>query len=267
MFRSRFTTVIVTVALMCVPILAAAQEEEPKPLTWAVMIKIKPGTDLQFEKFFETYNKPICERLVADGTAISWALGWELAGPGGYHYVFWINAPDWAGIGKIEAAFDARWEGVSEEEVAQMIAEWTEFSEPDGEQAQFLEHTVFKANPDADWKYLRLTAVTVKPGHGGDVVKMWKSFWAPVYDQLLESGVIAGYGMVEQAIHSDSSFTHESWITFNDLANLDQFEKAFEAAYEQISAGEGVARETAFMKMLEPESHFDRLIRVWKKSE
>jgi hypothetical protein len=267
MIRYRLTTVVVTATLMCLAPLAAAQEEGPTPLTWVRMMQVKPGADLLFEKAFDTYEKPLCDQLVADGTAISWALGYELAGPGGYNYVFWINAPDWASIGKIETAFDTLWEGRSEEDLAQMIADWTEALEPGGDQTQLLQHTVFKANPDADWKYLRLTAVTVKPGHGDDVVKMWKSFWAPVYDQLLESGVIAGYGMVEQAIHSDSSFTHESWITFNDLANLDQFEKAFETAYEQISAGEGVARKAAFMKMLQSEAHFDRLIRLWKKSE
>jgi hypothetical protein len=266
MIRSRPTFVLVMAALLLLPTLAAAQEG-PMPMTWVGMMQVKPGADLQFEKAFDTYEKPLLDQLVADGKATSWALGYELAGPGGYDYVFWITVSGWAGIGAVEAMSDQRWEGMSEEELAQMLAGWTDAIEPGADQTQLLRHTVFKANPDADWKYLRLTAVTVKPGHGGDVVKMWKSYWAPVYDQLLESGVIAGYGMVEQAIHSDSSFTHESWITFNDLANLDQFEKAFEAADAEVSEGDGVARKAAFMKMFKPEAHFDRLIRVWKKSE
>jgi hypothetical protein len=266
MFRSRLATVVVTVTLISLPMLGAAQEDEPKPLTWAFMLKVKPGADLQFEKAFEKYNKPLFDQLVADGTAISWALGYELAGPGGFHYVFWINAPDWASIGKIEAAFDTHWEGPSEEEVAQMIADWTEAIEPGGEQT-FLKHEVFNANPEAAHKYLRLSAFTVKPGHGGDFMKMYKGFWAPVYDQLLESGVIAGYGMIEQAIHADSAFTHESWITFNDLTSLDAVEQAFEKAYQEFSEGEGVALNTTYMNMMKPDTHFDRLIRIWKKSE
>lgn len=266
MFRSRLTPVLVTAALLLLPTFAAAQEEAT-PLTWVGMIQIKPGADLQFEKAFDKYDKPIVDQLVADGKAISWALGWEMAGPGGYDYVFWITVPNWAGISAVEAAFDARWEGMSEEELSKMLETSKEVSEPGDGQFQLLRHTVFKSNPDADWKYLRLTAVTVKPGHGSDAMKMWKSFWGPTYDQLLESGVIAGYGMIEEAIHTDSGFTHQSWIIFNDLANLDQFEKAFEAADEEVSKGDGVARKAAYLKMFKTEAHFDRLIRVWKKSE
>jgi hypothetical protein len=230
MFRSRLATVVVTVTLISLPMLGAAQEDEPKPLTWAFMLKVKPGADLQFEKAFEK------------------------------------NAPDWASIGKIEAAFDTHWEGPSEEEVAQMIADWTEAIEPGGEQT-FLKHEVFNANPEAAHKYLRLSAFTVKPGHGGDFMKMYKGFWAPVYEELLKNGVIAGYGMIEQAIHADSAFTHESWITFNDLTSLDAVEQAFEKAYQELSEGEGVALNTTYMKMMKPDTHFDRLIRIWKKSE
>ena len=267
MIRSRIATIVVTVTLVCLPMLAAAQEEGPKPLSWVGMIQVKPGASPQFEKAFDAYEKPLLDQLVADGKAMSWALGYEMAGPGGYDYVFWVTVPDWAGIGDVEAAFETRYEGLSEDEAMAMVADWAAAIEPGSDQTQLLQHTVFKANPDAEWKYLRLTAVTVKPGHDSDAMKMWKSFWLPVYDQLLESGVIAGYGMVEQAVHSDSSFTHESWITFNDLANLDQFEKAFEAAYEEISEGDGVARMAAYLQMFEADAHFDRLIRVWKQSE
>jgi hypothetical protein len=96
---------------------------------------------------------------------------------------------------------------------------------------------------------------------------MYKSFMVPIYDKLLEDGVISGYGMVEQAVHSDSSFTHESWITFNSLADLENYEKAFMEADAEVSKGDGVARELAFMKMVKHDSHFDRLMRVSKRNE
>jgi hypothetical protein len=106
----------------------------------------------------------------------------------------------------------------------------------------------------------------VKPGHGSDLMKMYKTFWVPIYDQLMETGAISGYGMAEQAVHSDGSFTHEAWITLSALANLDQVDQAVEKAFAEMSAGDEVARRIAFMKIVEPDSHFDRLIRVWKHS-
>lgn len=266
MIRSRLTPVLVMAALLLLPVIAAAQEG-PNPLTWAGMMNIKPGADPQFEKAFEKYSKPLLDQLVADGKATSWALGYELAGPGGYDYVMWVNAPGWAGIGDIEAAFDSQYEALSEEDLVAMIEAWGAAMEPGNDQTLLLRHTVFNANPDADWKFLRLSHYTVKPGHGGDLMKMYKSFWVPIYNQLLETGVISGYGMAEQAVHSDSSFTHEAWITFSSLANLDKVDQAVEEAWAEISDGDGVARKIAFMKMVKPEAHFDRLIRVWKHSE
>ena len=266
MIRSRLTPVLVMAALLLLPPLLAAQEG-PTPLTWVGMMKVKPGADLQFEKAFDTYEKPILDQLVADGKAISWGLGYELAGPGGYDYVSWITVPGWAGIGAVEAMFDQRWEGMSEDDLTAMFEDWLAAIEPGDEQTQLLQHEVFKGNSEADYKYLRLSAITVKPGHGNDIMNMYKSFWAPVYEQLLQDGTIAGYGMIEQAVHSDSSFTHESWITFDNLEALDTIEKAFEKAFEQVSEADGAARKIAFMKMTQPEAHYDRLIRVWKKSE
>ena len=55
--------------------------------------------------------------------------------------------------------------------------------------------------------------------------------------------------------------------TFSDLANLEQVEKAWEEAYKETSKGDGVARKAAYMKMMKPGTHYDRLIRVSKKSE
>jgi hypothetical protein len=266
MIRSRLTPVLVMTALLLLPAFAVAQEG-PMPLTWVGMVKVKPGAGPQFEKAFEKYNKPLFDQLVADGKATSWALGYELAGPGGYDYAIWITAPGWAGIGDVEAAFDARYEGMSEEELAAMIEDWVAAIEPGADQTQLLRHTVFKANPDADWNYVRLSYFTVKPGHGDDLMKGYKSFWVPIYDQLLEAGVISGYGMVEQAIHSDSSFTHEAWTTFNSLADLDKVEMAIEEANKEVSEGDSVARKIAFMKMVKADAHFCRLIRVWKHSE
>lgn len=266
MIRSRGTPVLVMAALILLPTIAAAQEE-PMLLTWAGMVNIKPGADPQFEKAFEKYSRPLLDQLVADGKATSWALGYELAGPGGYDYVMWVNALGWAGIGGIEAAFDSQYEGLSEEGLAAMIEGWAAAIEPGNDQTLLLRHTVFNASSDAESKYLRLSHYTVKPGYGGDLMKMYKSFWVPIYNQLVETGVISGYGMAEQAVHSDSSFTHEAWITFSSLAALDKVDQAIEEAWAEVSDGDGVARKIAFMKMVKPEAHFDRLIRIWKHNE
>ena len=172
MKRARIIPVLTLAALLAFPALAGAQEEGPMPLTWVGFIDVKPGAGPQFEKVFDTYDVPLLNKLVAEGKAISWGLGYELAGPGGYDYVMWVTMPGWAGMSAVEGAFDARDEGLSEDELAEMIEAWMSAVEPGDEQVQLLRHTVFKANPDVAYKYLRLSVYTVKPGHGKDVTKM-----------------------------------------------------------------------------------------------
>lgn len=267
MKRARIFAVLTVAVTLAMPMMAGAEDEGAMPLTWVGFINVKPGAGPQFEKAFDTYQVPLLNKLVADGKATSWGLGYELAGPGGYDYVMWITMPGWAGMSAVEGAFDERYEGMSEDELTAMLEDWMSAIEPENERTQLLRHLVFKAAPDGKYKYLRLSAYTVKPGHGKDVTKMYKSFVAPVYDQLLESDVIAGYGMLEQAVHADPSFTHEAWITFNDLADLAKVEKAFGEASEAESEGDTIARDLAFMKMGDAKAHYDSLIRVYKQND
>lgn len=262
-FRMASALVIVVVGVLLVPTVGAA-DDGPMPLTWVGMVKLNPGTGPQFEQAFEKYNRPLFDQMVADGKAMSWGLGYELAGPGGFDYVMWITMPGWAGMGAVEAAFDAQYESLSEEELATMIADWTAVTQPGENHNDLLRHTVFKGTPGADFKYLRLSAYTVNPGYGEDLMNMYKSFNVPTYEKLLEEGVISGYGMIQQAVHSDTSFTHEAWITFAELADLEKVEKAFDE--REISDGDEAARDIAFRKIMKTDSHFDRLIRVTKHS-
>ena len=264
MNRYRVFPIIVMAAFVLLPALVSAQDG-PMPLTWAGMDKVKPGMNMQYPALFAKYSKPLLDQMVADEIATSWGVGYELAGPGGFNYLVWITMPGWAGMGAVEAAFDANYEGMSEEERETMMSEWMEVMETGDEQYMLLRHTVFNGNPDAKYKYLRLSNYTVKPGYEDDVSKMFKSFVAPVYDQLLKDGTIAGYGLIEQAIHSDSTFTHEAWITFDELADLEKVEKAFMA--QKVSDGDEVARDLAFRKMFQQDAHYDRLIRVIMQNE
>ena len=266
MKRWRMVPFIVAVALMVLPSLAVAQEQ-PKLLSWVGFINVKPGADPMFEKAFDKYQAPLLNQLVADGHAASWGLGYELAGPGGYDYVVWVTMPGWAGMSAVEKAFDDRYESMSEDDLKGMMGEWLAAMEDDGEVTQLLRHQVFNSAPSTEYNYLKLSTWVVKPGHGGDVMQMYKDYAQPVYEQLLADGTITGYGMIEQVVHADSSFTHETWITFKDLADLDTVEAAFMAADEDVGEADHMARKLAYMKITNPAHHHDRLLRVWKRSE
>ena len=56
MTRSRLTSVLVMAAVLLLPTLVAAQED-PMPLSWVGLVKVKPGAGPQFEKAFEKDGK------------------------------------------------------------------------------------------------------------------------------------------------------------------------------------------------------------------
>lgn len=263
--RSSLVSFLFTVILTLLPSVAASQEEGPMPMTWFRMVKTKPGAGPNFEKTFEKYEQPLLDRLVADGTALSWGLGFELVGPGGFDYLVWVNALGWAGIGEVQAVFDARRENMSEGELGKMTEDWMAVIEPGEEPSQVLRHVVVDGNPDVQPNYLHMSYHTARPGNSDDLIKIYRSFSVPVYAGLLETGVITAYGMVEQAVHSDSSFTHLAWIEFESLADLDKVERAFVNTDAEVSEGDGVVRKLAFMGIVQPEAHYCRLIRKLKQ--
>ena len=89
-----------------------------------------------------------------------------------------MNQPGWGGIGEVEAMFDAHYEGMSEDDLAEMIADWTAVIDPEEDQIQLLRYAVVNADPEADSNYLRLSNYKVKLGHSSDLVKMYKSYRA-----------------------------------------------------------------------------------------
>ena len=243
-------------------------QEQPMPLTWVNLVEVQPAAGRQYVEMVERYDKAILDSLVEDGTFISWGLGRHVLGPPGVDYALWATAPSWAALGTGVAAFEKARSEMSSDEMQEMMEGFASAVKEGSREIQIIRHLVFEADEDAaPPKYLRLAAYTVDEGRWDDAMKMYETYLEPVYGSLLSSGAVSGYGVAVPAVHGGEDFTHEAWIVFSDLGALDEVEGAFMRNESEAADGEMVARKAAFMGMMEPGTHYDRLLRIVMSSE
>jgi len=78
------------------------------PFTRYFFAKVKPGKGDDFRKAWEKYNKPVLDKLVADGVVLGYGLDVEeVRTSGEFTHFAWIDTKDLAAMDKIRAAFIA----------------------------------------------------------------------------------------------------------------------------------------------------------------
>jgi hypothetical protein len=79
--------------------------------------KVKPGKGADFRKAWEKYNKPIFDKLLADGVVLAYGLAVEaIRTDGEFTHFVWYDGKDLASFDKVRAAFVADRDRRSEEE-------------------------------------------------------------------------------------------------------------------------------------------------------
>jgi hypothetical protein len=79
--------------------------------------KVKPGKGADFRKAWEKYNKPIFDKLLADGIVLAYGLAVEeIRTDGDFTHFVWYDVKDLASLDKVRAAFVADRDRRSQEE-------------------------------------------------------------------------------------------------------------------------------------------------------
>jgi hypothetical protein len=240
----------------------AAAQDPSEPLTWVLSVTVKPGKLGDLEKAAQKYDKPVFEKLVADGSIASYGLACQMVGPPSESCLYWATAADWSGLGKVEKAFDDSRKGMKEDEQKAMMDAFLGVTVPEKETSFVVRHVVFNGAPGGAPKYLMRHVFNVNPGKGRAAVNMYKEYNAPVYQKLLEDGVIEGYGVAVPDIHVGTAWTHTMWTMFSDLSQVDAIDRAFEAADEARSESVNEALDASWMQMHDRDAHWDSLMRI-----
>jgi hypothetical protein len=87
------------------------------PYTRYNFVKVRPGRGGDYRKAWEKYNKPVLDKLVADGTLLGYGLSIEeVRTDGDFTHFVWMETKDLASFEKVRNAFTADREHRSEEE-------------------------------------------------------------------------------------------------------------------------------------------------------
>jgi hypothetical protein len=87
------------------------------PYTRFNFFKVKPGKGTDFRKAWEKYNKPVFDKLLADGVVLAYGLAVEdVRTEGEFTHFVWYDVKDLASLDKVRAAFMADRDRRSQEE-------------------------------------------------------------------------------------------------------------------------------------------------------
>ena len=107
-------------------------------------VKVKPGKGADYRKAWENYNKPVFDKLVADGTLLAFGLAVEdVRTEGDWTHYTWLATKDLASQDKVRAAFLADRAKRSPEEQASITDLFTSLTDPDAARTELVRSLIF----------------------------------------------------------------------------------------------------------------------------
>ncbi len=262
----RTAVAVLLVASLFVPAFAFA-EDAPRPITVASFFKVMPGKGDTVMELFKKYDKPVLDKLMAEGTITGWGVGrpWVHTN-GAWNLLFWIDAPDMGAHEKVDQAFEAAEKARSKEENKKIQESFFAAVAMDAHRDGVYRQVAGKAGRPAaspEGKgYLWLANYTAKPGKDGDVTSFFGAVVQPVMDKLVADGVVGAYGLVIPTVHVAGASTHVAWYWVDNLASIDKVQAALRGAREKRSAEQNAELDARADGIFEPGTHSDDLVQV-----
>jgi hypothetical protein len=118
------------------------------PFTRYNFVKAKPGKGGDFRRTWEKYNKPVFDKLVADGVVLAYGLAAEeIKTDGDFTHFVWIATASMAAADKIGPAFAADRARRSEEERNAITESFLSSTEPDMSRSIVTRSRIFRLPP------------------------------------------------------------------------------------------------------------------------
>jgi hypothetical protein len=126
----------------------AAPPEGLLPYSRYFFAKVKPGKGSEYRKAWEKYNKPILEKLLADGVILAYGLAVEeVRTDGDFTHFTWYDVKDLGQMDKVRATFFADREHRSQEEQDTISEVFNSLTDADASRGEVTHAVIFKAAP------------------------------------------------------------------------------------------------------------------------
>ncbi|HKO96820.1 MAG TPA: hypothetical protein VJU86_07510 [Pyrinomonadaceae bacterium] len=118
------------------------------PFTRYNFVKVKPGKGPDYRRTWEKYNKPVFDKLVADGVVLAYGLAAEeVKTDGNFTHFVWISTATMAAADRIGPAFNADRARRSEKDRNEITEAFLEATEPDKARSMVTRSRIFKLAP------------------------------------------------------------------------------------------------------------------------
>ena len=115
------------------------------PITRYNFVKVKAGKGADYRRAWEKYNKPVYDKLVADGVVLAYGVATEaIKTDGDFTHFVWVATANMAGADKITAAFAAVNARRTEAERAEVAATFTGLTDPDMSRSVVTKSRIFR---------------------------------------------------------------------------------------------------------------------------
>jgi hypothetical protein len=111
-------------------------------------VKVRPGKASEFRKAWEKYNKPVLDKLLADGVVLAFGLAVEeVRTNGDFTHFGWYDTKDLAGMDKVRAAFISDRDHRSQEEQDAIANLFASLLDLDASRSEVDRSLIFHAAP------------------------------------------------------------------------------------------------------------------------
>ena len=115
------------------------------PFTRFNYVKVKPGKGSEFRKTWEKYNKPVLDKLVADGVVLAYGLTVEeVRTDGDFTHFVWYAVKDLASLEKVRNTFNSDRDKRSQDERDAITAAFVNVLDVDASRSEVDRSLIFK---------------------------------------------------------------------------------------------------------------------------
>lgn len=240
------------VVLLLAPLVASAQQQEPPIFTFVSEWTIARAQWDEFTAQWDRGARQILERMIADGTIVSWG-----------RYMTVVHEQDQSTHGSWYAA-------TSMAAIEKVLAELLKLPPNPAITAAGVKHRDYYLRSLAQKRragtgsgaYLWVSSTKVQPGKGQQWRELWDKYTKPVYDELVANGTIAMLSLDVEQVHTDESGWRYAVYIVPNADGLDKVRAAFDAAAQKRGpeANRGVGE--AFAAVTVAGAHRDYFARV-----
>ena len=230
--------------ILAVPPVALSQIEHSQRLyTYVSQFQVPRANWAQFTEETEKIADPVFERLMADGTIVSWGdFETVVHTPDGMTHGSWWQATNLAGIMRV--LDEIRKAGPRPAQIASTKHE-----------DMLMHTTVVFASPHAvTTGYLRVFATHCQPGKGDDYVALMRKYFQTAVDEEVRKGVGTYWGMDENYIPSRDSSMRYLVSTYPNAEALDKWAVTQASVLERMNPEDRKALQDGVASTTVPDS-------------